>query len=178
MPLTTLAGHPLHPQLVALPLGMLPFSFAMDVMYLATGKKQYADSAYHSLAGGCLAATAAAASGAVDYLDIPANTRSKKTANLHALLNLSVMGLYGVNLMLRKKKASGVLPTLLSALGTAGLVVSQWYGGKLVYELGMRVKPLMEGETGTEFKLPGDRRIQDAFEQLEKRIAPKGRLIG
>jgi uncharacterized membrane protein len=160
--------------LVDLPLGMLPFSCAMDVMHLATGKHSYADSAYHSLVGGYLSALAAGVSGAVDYLDIPQGTQSKKTANLHAILNLGIVGLYSLNLLARRNKSSGLLPTLLSAVGTAGLAMSSWYGGKLVYELGMRVKPAMEGATGKEIKLPGDRRIQEAFERLEQKIAPEG----
>src|SRR5207253_2295000 len=116
--------------------------------------------AYHSLVGGCLTALAAGSAGAVDYFGIPTGTQSKKTANVHVILNAGIMGLYTLNLFMRRKKSSGLLPTLLSAAGTAGLIVSTWYGGKLVYELGMRVKPLMKGEKAPEVKLPGDRRLQ------------------
>jgi uncharacterized membrane protein len=38
---TTFAGHPLHPQLVGFPLGLLPFSLVMDFMHLATGEDKY-----------------------------------------------------------------------------------------------------------------------------------------
>lgn len=173
MPLITFAGHPLHPMLVEFPLGMLPFSCAMDVMHIVTGKQSFADSAYHSLVGGYLTATAAAAAGAVDYFGIPPGSQAKKTANTHVILNVGIMGLYTLNLFLRGKKSSGVVPTLLSVAGTAGLLVSGWYGAKLVYELGMRVKPVMKGQKAQEVKLPGDRRLQQAFEKLEKVIAPK-----
>jgi uncharacterized membrane protein len=177
MPLTTFAGHPLHPQLVEFPLGLLPFSFAMDLMHLTTGDQSYADAAYYSMAGGMLGGLAAGATGFADYLTIPDNTHSKKTANVHATLNLGIMGMYGLNLFLRKgRRSPGVVPTLLSALGTLGLVASAWYGGELVYELGMRVKPLMEGEEKTpELKLPGDNRLEQAFKSLEKRVtSPDG----
>ncbi len=176
MPQTTLAGHPLHPQLVGFPLGLLPFSCVMDLMYLATRKQAYAETAYHTMVGGCVGAVAAGVTGAADYLTIPPDSKSKKTANLHAILNLSIMGLYGVNLALRRRRQTptGVLPTLLSLVGTAGLIVSSWYGGELVYELGMRVKPLMEGEQGPEWKLPNDQRYEQAFRDFEKRYAPAG----
>ncbi len=172
MPLTTFAGHPLHPQLVELPLGMLPFSFAMDVAYGLTGEESFADAAYYSMVGGVATSLTAAAAGFSDYLSIPPDTHSKKTANVHALLNLGIMGLYGINLFLRKgrKTRTGVLPTFLSMIGTLGLITSSWYGGELVYELGMRVKPLMEGDTGPEAKLPGDEKIERSFRELERQI--------
>jgi uncharacterized membrane protein len=176
MPTTTLAGHPLHPQLISAPLGLLPFSFILDVMHLATGDKSYADAAYYTLIGGYLGGLAAGAAGAADYLTIPPQTKSKTVANLHAALNLGIMGLYGLNLLMRSgKQRSGVVPMLLSAVGTAGLVASSWYGGELVYELGMRVKPVMEeegGEQAPDAHLPGDSRIEEAFRQVEQCFAP------
>jgi uncharacterized membrane protein len=36
---TTLAGQPLHPQLIRFAVGLLPYSFVMDLLHLATGKK-------------------------------------------------------------------------------------------------------------------------------------------
>lgn len=174
MPKTTFAGHPLHPQLVELPLGMLPFSLVMDLMHYATGKESYADAAYYSMVGGYLTSLAAGAAGAGDYFTIPPKSQSKKVANLHATVNLGIVGLYSLNLLLRRgrKPPTGLLPTFLSLLGTAGLVVSGWFGGELVYELGMRVKPVMEGDTSSELKLPGDRKVEEAFKQVEERLAP------
>jgi len=52
MPRVTVAGHPLHPQLIAFPLGLLPFSFVMDVAYMATGKKSFARAAKYCMTGG------------------------------------------------------------------------------------------------------------------------------
>jgi uncharacterized membrane protein len=42
MPKTTLAGHPLHPQLVGFPIGLLPFGLVMDAMYAVTNDEAYA----------------------------------------------------------------------------------------------------------------------------------------
>jgi uncharacterized membrane protein len=170
----TFLGHPLHPQLVSFPIGMWSFSLGMDVMYYATGKDTYAEAAYHSMVGGWLSALAAGAAGAADYFTIPPRTQSKKVADLHAILNLGLMGLYGINLLLRKgnRPPTGPLPALLSLLGSAGLVLSGWLGGELVYELGMRVRPAMEGDTPPELKLPGDDRMAQGLRSLEKRLAP------
>jgi uncharacterized membrane protein len=172
MPNTALAGHPLHPQLVEFPLGLLPFSFAMGVLHAVTGKQAFADTAYHTMVGGYVGGMAAGAAGAMDYLSIPQKRESHEVANVHAGLNLGIMGLYSLNLLMRSRRRSpGVLPVLLSALGTAGLIASAWYGGELGYKLGMRVEPAQEGEKEPEVKLPGDRKIEQAFRKAEHALA-------
>lgn len=175
MPKSTLAGHPLHPQLISAPMALLPFSLVMDLMHLQTRDETYAQVAHHAMKGGVLGGVAAGAAGAMDYLEIPARSDTKRTANLHASLNLAVMGLYGVNLMLRRRRRvpSGRLPTLLSAIGTAALVTSAWYGGHMVYEQGMRVKGRSEIEDAPDAKPPGDDAVDRAFTQVEKSV-PRG----
>jgi uncharacterized membrane protein len=66
MPQSTLVGHPLHPQLIYSPLGLLPFSLVMDGLYAVTGKPSYADAAYYTLVGGTVGGLAAGAAGALD----------------------------------------------------------------------------------------------------------------
>ena len=173
MPKSTLAGHPLHPQLIGAPTALLPFSLVMDVAHDMTGNETYAEVAYHSMLGGVVGGVAAAAAGAADYFEIPSGSHAKRIANLHASLNLGLMGLYGVNLLLRRgrRPPAGLLPTALSAIGTAGLAASAWYGGHLVYEHGMRVKWVSPVENQPEAKLPGDKRAEKAFSMSEQ-VAP------
>lgn len=175
MPKTTFAGHPLHPILIIMPSGLLPMSLILDVMHVATGKESYAKSAYYTMIGGYVSGIAAAAAGAGDYFTIPPNTQVKKTANIHASLNIGALGLYSLNLLLRrgKKRPTGVVPVLLSVLGTVGLIVSAWYGGHMVYEQGMRVKGVSPVEDAPEIKLPGDEKLEEAFTRLEERFAPQ-----
>ena len=104
MPKTTLGAHPLHPILIMAPGGLLPLSLILDVMYLATGKRSYAESAYYSMVGGYAGGLAAAAAGAGDYFAIPPNSHTRKIANLHATLNLVMLGVYSLNLLLRRSK--------------------------------------------------------------------------
>ena len=174
MPKSTLAGHPLHPQLIGAPTALLPFSLIMDVAHAVTGNETYAEVAYHSMLGGVVGGVAAAAAGAADYFEIPAGSHTKRIANLHASLNLGLLGLYGLNLFMRRtrKPPTGTLPMTLSALGAAGLTASAWYGGHLVYEHGMRVKGVSPVEDQPEAKLSGDKKAEKAFSKAEK-VAPK-----
>lgn len=168
----TLAGHPVHPMLIAAPLGLLPFSAVMDCMYLSTGKRSYADAAYYSLVGGVGGALVAAATGLPDYLTISPGGPMKQAANAHLALNLGLVAMQGTNLYVRQRRRSGTLPAVLNVLSTIGLIVSAWYGGELVYKHGMRVKPATS-RPQPEARPPGDERIEHAFERMSS-LMPAG----
>lgn len=174
MPKMTFADHPLHPQLIVMPTGLLPFSLAMDVLHLLTRRKCFADAAWYSLVGGYAGAAAAAVAGGGDYFAIPADRPVKRVANIHAVLNLLGMGLYSVNLVLRRgrERRSSLLTTLLSAIGVAGISISAWYGGHMVYEHGLRVRGISPADGSREVTLPGSHRVSDWMHQIEQRYAP------
>lgn len=170
MPQSTFLGHPLHPQLIVLPAGLMPFSFAMDLLYRATGRRAFRDAAYCSLAGGVVGGAAAAATGAMDYLTIPRGSVEKRTANVHAGINLALIAGAVVNLAMRTAGADArlPLPMALSAVAALGVVVSGWYGGQLVYEHGLRVKGRSLIDRAPQARMPGD-------ERLERGLAAVGR---
>jgi uncharacterized membrane protein len=170
---TTLAGHPLHPQLIAAPTALMPLSLILDLMYLSTKKRSYADAAYYSLIGGYFGGLAAAVAGAIDYFSIQPRTRTKNIANIHALLNIGIIGLFSANLFLRRGKRvpTGTLPIALSAVGNIGILVSAWYGGQMVYTHGVRVKGVQDLERATEIKPPGDEKLEEAFKKLSDKVA-------
>jgi len=179
MPKTTLAGHPLHPQLIVMPAAMLPASFAFDIIGSATGRKSFSDAAYYAMVAGVGGALAAGAAGASDYFAIPGGTHAKRVARLHGLLNLGLVGLYGANLAMRaRRRRANPVSLAMSALGTAGLVVSAWYGGQLVYEHGVRVHGKADLEGSTEVKLPGDDQIVSFFSRIEEATVSVGQGAG
>jgi uncharacterized membrane protein len=168
----TLAGHPVHPQVISGPTALFPFTMVMDLMHVATGKKSYADAAYYSLVGGLATGVVSAVTGAADYLTISPGGEMKRMANTHALLNLGLMAVETANLAARRRRSSGTLPAALSMLGTVGVIVSAWYGGALVYKFGMRVKPATE-KPQPEAKLPGDRAVERGLKRMAS-YAPAG----
>ena len=178
MPKTTFAGHALHPQLIVMPAGLLPFSAVLDTMSLVTGKREYSDAAYYTLAGGFVGGLAAGAAGAADYLTIPPESETKRTGNLHAAINIGGLAMTALNLMLRSRQREGepvgALPAALSIATAAGVLVSSWYGGKMAYDQGMRVKGVSEVEGAPELKIPGDGKLVDALNRLEEAVAPAG----
>jgi uncharacterized membrane protein len=164
MPQVTLMGHPLHPQLIVLPAGLLPFSLVLDAMHAATRDQSYADAAYYTMVGGFLGGIAAGAAGAADYGTVPRDSKARQIGRLHGVMNVGLLAMTGLNLLMRRKRRSaGALPMLLSLVTTAGLTVSAWYGGHLVYHHGMRVRGTELAGSPEDARLPGDERLAEAL---------------
>lgn len=135
------AGHPIHPMLVSLPIGLWVFSLVADIVFRSGGGPLWNDLAFYTMAGGLVGALLAAVPGLVDFLALRA-PRARQIATAHMTLNLLIVGLYAVNLWLRTRTAPGEsLPMWLSATGIALLLVSGWLGGELVYVHGVGVEP-------------------------------------
>src|SRR6266853_1597853 len=99
--------HPLHPMLVHFPIGLFLLSFLIDLASLAfpSGSNLLHGSFYAMLLG-LIMALAAAVPGFVDYTDIRSDHPGKRTATAHLILNLIVVGLYGINLGVRSSMLS------------------------------------------------------------------------
>jgi uncharacterized membrane protein len=178
MPKSTLAGHPLHPMLVVAPAALLPFGFILDAMHRFTDNDDYANAAYYSLTGGLIGGLAAGVAGAMDYLTIQPETEVKRTANLHAMLNGGALALAAANVMMRKNEPRHRGGSLaLSALAAAGVIVSGWFGGRMVYEQGMRVRGVSPVEYERDLKLPADERIEHAMMGAEKYVPAGGPVV-
>jgi nitrite reductase/ring-hydroxylating ferredoxin subunit/uncharacterized membrane protein len=137
-------GHPLHPALVHLPIGLLVFSLLLDVAsWLVDDGNALVRGAFYAMLFGVATALAAAIPGFVDWADIRADHPAKKTATTHMLLNLAAVGLFGVNLLIRfgqqADERTSVLPLLLSLAGIGIISVSGYLGGTLVYDEGIAV---------------------------------------
>ena len=175
MPKSTFAGHPLHPMLVVAPAALIPFAFVLDAMHRSTRDASYSKAAYYSLVGGLVGGAAAGAAGVMDYLTIPPETEVKRTANVHAILNGGAMALTVVNTLARSKAPSHRGGSLaLTGLAALGILVSSWFGGRMVYEQGMRVKGVSPVEDAPELKPPGDKLLERAMLKEEKLVTASG----
>ncbi|HUQ28291.1 MAG TPA: DUF2231 domain-containing protein [Usitatibacter sp.] len=136
----SIAGHPIHPMLVPIAIGCFIFSFASDLLCLATGDSQlWPTLAYYTMIGGILGALAAAVPGLIDLLSLPAGY-TKGIAIKHMSINLLVVAIYVVNAWMRHGNPQSLkVPMILSLVTILMLVVSGWLGGKMVYEAGVGV---------------------------------------
>lgn len=135
----SIAGHPIHPMLVPIPIGLWIFSLACDLVHTGGGGQTWATVAFYTMGGGIAGALLAALFGVVDLLSLP--PEPKRTAIAHMVLNLTIVAAYAVNFWLRMDapQAPGGL-VWLSLVSIGFLGISGWLGGKLVYELGVGVR--------------------------------------
>jgi uncharacterized membrane protein len=129
-----IAGHPIHPMLVTIPIGLWIFSLVADIVALRSSSPEtWAMVALYTLIGGIVGALLAALPGLVDLLSLQ-DRAIKKTALIHMSINLAVVAIYVVNAMMRwGQTAVGGLPLILSIVTVGMLVISGWLGGKMVY---------------------------------------------
>ena len=134
-------GHPLHPIIIPLPIGLWIFSLVSDLIYkFGFGGAVWNDVAFYTIGGGIVGALIAALPGFIDLTDLQ-NPKIKSIAIWHMFINLLAVALYCVNFWLRMHRAPGdTLPIALSVGGIVLIIISGWLGGELVYVRGVAVK--------------------------------------
>jgi uncharacterized membrane protein len=145
-PVTPLAGrygHPIHPVLVAVPIGAWIASIVFDIAsHIVDNPGFLAQGSRWLIAVGVLGALVAAAFGFLDLLAIPTGTRAFRIGLTHMSINLVVTGAYIVGFFWRSGAGPGPVgwgQLALSAVSLAALAVSGYLGGELAYRYGVRV---------------------------------------
>lgn len=142
-----IAGHPIHPMLVPVPIGLLVGSVAADIAYILTGQSEmWADIAFWALAGGIITALLAALAGFGEYWLLARHTDARGMAVAHMVMNVAAVALFLVSLLLRLDEVSldGSRFGAAFALSVVALVmlgVSGWIGGELSYKKHLGVVP-------------------------------------
>jgi uncharacterized membrane protein len=130
--------------LIPIPIGLWVFSFVADVTYRLGGDPVWIQIAFWTMFGGTIGALLAAVPGLIDYFSLR-DRRAVRIATMHLTLNLIIVGLFVVNLVLRRAgDAPGNLEVLLSGVGCGLLLVSGWLGGELIYGQGVGLSPEIE----------------------------------
>lgn len=138
----TIKGHPLHPLLVTIPVGLFVATLVSDMVFVVDGSDGWADASRWLLGGGLAGALLAALAGFADFAG-NARIREFRDAWLHMFANLTVVLIEGVNLILRlpDPEVAGSFGIVLSAAAALILLFSGWKGGELVFRHGV-------GQTG------------------------------
>jgi uncharacterized membrane protein len=137
-----LLGHPIHPMLIVLPLGLFIGAVVFDALYLWSGSPTFAAVAYWNIAGGIVGGLLAAVFGLVDWLAIPSGTRAKRIGLLHGASNVLVVGAFALVWWLRSSSVDHLPTTTVFMLEIAALLlgsVAGWLGGELVDRLGVGI---------------------------------------
>ncbi len=134
-----IAGHPVHPMLVAFPIGLWIFSLVCDIFFRATGNTTWDTVSFFSMAGGIVGAIAAAVPGFIDLMAMP-ESPAKRIGMGHALLNVAALLIFVADFSVRSSVGPGTVPLIMSILGVVVIMVSGWLGGSMVYLHGAAVE--------------------------------------
>ena len=129
----SIAGHPIHPMLVPVPIGCFVVSLVCDLTFvLGAGATHWATISFWTMLFGIVAAVIAAVPGVIDMLSLRGTP--KKLALAHMALNITIVVLYAMNFGMRLNGgAIAGLPLAFTIGAILLLVVSGWLGGHMVY---------------------------------------------
>ena len=137
-----LLGHPIHPMLIVLPLGLFIGAVVFDALFLWRGSAAFAYAAYWNIAAGIIGGLLAAVFGLIDWLAIPAGTRAKRIGLLHGGANVVVVLAFAL-VWLQRTNAVDNAPTSGIFFVEVGALllgsVAGWLGGELVDRLAVGV---------------------------------------
>jgi uncharacterized membrane protein len=135
-----IAGRPIHPMTVALPITLLVATFACDVLFYFTDEPLLATVALYALGAGIVFAALAGLFGFIDYFG-SREIRNLTAANIHMIGNVSILALSVVNFLLRYRAAE-LVPTsslVISIIVFVVIHVTGWMGWTMVYRHGVGV---------------------------------------
>lgn len=131
----SIAGHPLHPMLVPIPIACFVLTFCTDLAYWKTANIQWANMSIWLLTAGLAVAALAAIAGLIDFLG-ERRIRALRNVWIHAIGNAIVLVLSIFNAFVHSRDAyTSVVPTglILSGLVVLLLMVTGWNGWSMVY---------------------------------------------
>jgi uncharacterized membrane protein len=128
-------GHPMHPILITLPIGLFVGVLLFDLIFWQTGTEMWATGALWLLGAGLIAAALAAVAGLIDFLG-DQRIRALSDAWQHAIGNVIMVLIQLFSFYERYRYGtSAVVPLGLSLSFVAILIVlfTDWKGGEMVF---------------------------------------------
>jgi uncharacterized membrane protein len=137
--------HPVHPMLVAVPIGLWVFALVCDAVRVAGGNPVWQTVGSYCIGGGIVGALVAAVPGVIDYFSIDEDDM-KQIANFHLVANIGAVAIFALNLWYRSRHSAGGwwVPLTLSLIGIMAVGIGGWLGGEMVYVKGMAVEAVEE----------------------------------
>ncbi|MFD0275643.1 DUF2231 domain-containing protein [Kitasatospora sp. NPDC127111] len=148
----TIAGHPVHPMLVAYPVAGYTGTLVGYAVYGASGDQFWLNFAIAMNIAGVGGALLAALPGIADLaLGVPLGSQARKVGQAHAVVNVAALALFGVTLGLYADHWDGpprsaVAGIVLAAIGVCLTVSGGFLGWMLVqtYHVGVSLTPYQQ----------------------------------
>jgi uncharacterized membrane protein len=128
-------GHPLHPILITLPIGLFVATLLFDLIYWQTRTDMWATAALWLLGAGLVAAALAAITGLIDFIG-DGRIRQISDAWQHAIGNVILVLIQLFSFYERYRYGTSVVVPLglsLSVVAVLLMLFTGWKGGELVF---------------------------------------------
>jgi uncharacterized membrane protein len=132
-----IAGHPIHPMLVAFPVAFYTATLICYIVYSSNKDPFWFKVALTANIAGAVMAAVAALPGFIDWLNIPRDSRAKKTGLFHMMCNVLALVCFGATAFLQCPKWNDTNPELgiaipLTAVGFVLTLAAGFLGWTLV----------------------------------------------
>ena len=131
-----ISSHPIHPMLVAFPIGLFITSLIFDLIGTQRGIPALWSAGWYCVIAGLCFSVAAAVPGVIDLFGVvPPDSSGRNRGYKHGLLNLAMLAVFIAVAAHRGDAATPPdgMSLILSAIGVCLLIVSGWLGATLVY---------------------------------------------
>jgi uncharacterized membrane protein len=135
-------GHNVHPIVIVFPLGLLSTATIMDALHLVIQIPGIATAANYMILAGLVGSVVAMFFGLLDMYAIRQDTRAMNIVGWHSIGNFVAVDLYLLSWLGRQLSANyepSLTAIILSFAGAGVLLLTGWFGGELVYRMGVAV---------------------------------------
>jgi uncharacterized membrane protein len=148
-----IAGHPIHPILVAFPIAFYTATVATLLAYVGTLEAFWYRVAMIANMAGIVTALIAVVPGAIDLFSLPAGSRARATGLKHAGFNLAATALFGVTALVIYRgwthrmmvdggyQFDATIPLAMSVVAWVSMVIAGSLGWTLVQTYHVGIKP-------------------------------------
>ena len=132
-----ISSHPIHPMLIAFPIGLWVTGFIFDLIGVWGDHPGFYQAGFYMVIAGCVGAALAAVAGVMDLLSVvPPQSSARRRGITHGLLNSAILIAF-IYEAVRRSAAVGYIPDTVSLviafIAILALGYSGWLGGTLVY---------------------------------------------
>ena len=144
-----LLGHPVHPMLVAFPIGLYAWTFVAYLVFLFGGDPFWFKLAVVTNVAGVIMAVVTAIPGFLDWtLGVPAGSAAKRHGQTHMILNVAALLLFLVNALVHVGQFNASDPDrvwgfILALVGLGCTVGAGYFGWTMVQtdHVGVQLSP-------------------------------------
>jgi len=132
-----IAGHPIHPMLVAFPVAFYTAAVVCYIVYGANQNPFWFRVGVVANGAGIVMAVVAALPGFIDWLAIPAAKKAKRVGLNHMLCNVGALLLFAINFFIQQPKWNEAQPdsspsVILTVIGLVLTVTAGFLGWSLI----------------------------------------------